>query len=406
MVPMASPPLLQSALDLAESATQRRVVRALVEMAGRRSVSDDAQVPSERALCRTFSVSRPTVRQVLRELEGAGLVRSISPRRRVFTAEAIASAAGRSARSAAREAAGGGSGVMARTVVIVGRPVVPTDIARNNLQSLELFVMRELQQAGLHALVMQAEQLTGEHEADLVRHRPRGFVLMRDAVEGQSPLARVQRLVEQQARVVVFGQARDVPFADTVGTDHEAGGYLVTRALLRRGVQRVLAFWGLRAEVGSERPWLERREAGCRRACAEAGLVPLMAVRVVTGATDHRDTQRYREQARIAAGHLVEHLAGDGRVDGIVTTTDAQAALVAEAVRLCGLTPGHDVLIAGYDNQLNDEVFAQFPHRPAVTADQNLEACGAALARRLIADAPGAEPTHELITPQLLELDR
>ena len=49
------------------------------------------------------------------------------------------------------------------------------------------------------------------------------------------------------------------------------------------------------------------------------------------------------------AGALPEHLCRADRIDALLLATDAHAVQAAAALRLFGLVPNRDVLLAGYD---------------------------------------------------------
>lgn len=82
-----------------------------------------------------------------------------------------------------------------------------------------------------------------------------------------SQLAR--SLQERGLPIVFLGAAPYLPDVSSVDIDNEAAGYALGRHLVNYGHRRIL-YLGNRADVTSQ----VEREAGLRRACAEAGLPP------------------------------------------------------------------------------------------------------------------------------------
>jgi len=60
------------------------------------------------------------------------------------------------------------------------------------------------------------------------------------------------------------------------------------------------------------------------------------------------------------------------RIDALLLATDAHAVQAAAALRLFGLNPNHDVMLAGYDATWPWERSRRFePHGPLVTYDKD-----------------------------------
>ena len=60
--------------------------------------------------------------------------------------------------------------------------------------------------------------------------------------------------------------------------------------------------------------------------------------------------RRFNVRVRQMVGFLIEHFRGDQKPDAIAATSDTEAFYICSALRLMGLEPGRDVVIAGYDN--------------------------------------------------------
>ena len=170
----------------------------------------------------------------------------------------------------------------------------------------------------------------------------------------------------------------------TVGTDHEAGGYLAAQHLIEQGCRRLCFFSGSR--------WVQqmvRRRRGYERAIAEADGVSLELLEF-----PDLDVNLGRE-----AGRLIAERPMSERPDGVFGGNDMQAiGIVAELVDAGVDVPG-EVAVVGYD----DIVFASTTVRPLTSIRQASQEIGAAAAQMLFDRllSPGETAQQLLFQPEL-----
>jgi LacI family transcriptional regulator, galactose operon repressor len=179
--------------------------------------------------------------------------------------------------------------------------------------------------------------------------------------------------------VLLGGGPFDAELGDLVRTDDEGGMAHAVRYLLEQGRRRP-AYVGGTLHTGPS----DRREAGFRRALAEAGHTVEESL-VIRGA--------YTREAGRAAGEVL--FGRPDRPDGIACANDLIAIGVLDAARAHGLGVPDDVAVTGYD-----DIEAASLVSPALTtvlnpARQVGRACGEALLRRLT--AVEAESPREIV---------
>lgn len=164
--------------------------------------------------------------------------------------------------------------------------------------------------------------------------------------------------------VVLVDRVDEDGLLPTVGTDHEAGGYLAAQHLIEQGCRRLCFVTGSR--------WVQqmvRRLRGYERAIGEADGVSLELLEF-----PDLDVELGRE-----AGRLIADRPPADRPDGVFGGNDMQAiGIVAELVEAGVDVPG-EVAVVGYD----DIVFASTIARPLTSIRQVSREIGAAAAQML-----------------------
>jgi LacI family transcriptional regulator len=254
---------------------------------------------------------------------------------------------------------------------------------------------------GHHVVTLNADALSDADLAPLVAARPKG-VLMPELI-GEAHLVHQAAAAFHAAGipVVVYGDDPRLAGYDRVVSDHESGSWILTKALLELG-RRPARFWRQPHDVW----WLGARSLGYARAMTEAGQRPLGILGYPSIATHHASREGFEDSVRQLAGFLIEALRGPQRVDALMVTSDRDAFYAAAAVRLIGLRPGRDVLIAGYDNYHHLCEERQFqPLTPLLTIDKRNELMGREMLSLLndrIANASLARPIVRRIPPELV----
>jgi len=113
----------------------------------------------------------------------------------------------------------------------------------------------------------------------------------------------------------------------------------------------------------------------------------------------------FHVRSRQFAGFLVEHLRR-GKIDALLLISDCDLFYVSTACRLCGLKPGADILLAGFDNYwpLCWERALE-PAVPFLTVDKRDHEWGAAMVQLLLDRLAHRLPPHpktRWITPKIV----
>jgi len=175
------------------------------------------------------------------------------------------------------------------------------------------------------------------------------------------------------------GAPFDADLGDLVRSDDEGGMLQAARYLIELGRRR-LAYVGGTRHTGPS----DHREAGYRRALAEAGLTVDEDL-VIRG--------EYTREAGRAAAEIL--LGRQDRPDAIACANDLIAIGVLDAARALGLRVPGDLAVSGYDDI--DAASLVYPTLTTVVnpARQVGRACGEALLRQLTGGEP--EPPRELV---------
>lgn len=225
---------------------------------------------------------------------------------------------------------------------------ISTTVVRSELEGMAL---RELVPVGADGVIV----LGGRHE-------PSSWVT---TVATQLPTAFV-------------GQTHDLPdLAVGVAVDQRLGARTAVEHLVQRGCRRV-------AHVAGPMDWADARlrHDGYLRACAEAGLAPLVLTARAWDAT--------------AAAPLMAGL--DPAIDGIFAANDHLALGCMTALQLAGRRVPADVKVVGFDDAMGAESFLP----PLTTVRQDFRAVGEAAVAALNQLLNGEHAESVTITPTLV----
>lgn len=373
-------------------APRLRVALALRDGIAQGRFAPGSRLPTEQALTEHFGVSRPTVRAALALLQEEGLIRRDASR----------------ARRVADDVQRVG-GALRQTVAILGNrgPCLdPHHKQKGWWGYVQASADEAVRRARRHTLLLDLETLDEAFLDGLVKERPAGLIVLREVTREPRGLAVLERLHQAGIPVVLCGHEPEIPQYDMVGSDHEAGGFLLTSWLLAHGQRRILQVWEM-SDEDLRRAWVRQRQAGSRRALREAGREPLPLFRTPGGAPQVTNQQEFEFNARALTGYLLDAFRQYPDIDTIMVASDGLVFKTAAACRFLGRTPGQDLLVVGYDDYWQDCAERRFEaYEPPVTVDKRNPEIGRGLVQLLlerVAGHLGDEPCHRLIAPSLVE---
>ncbi len=387
-----------SASAMLETRPRVRVERTLRQWIADGKLPAGEELPTEVSLAKKLKVSRPTLRLAVQQLQDQGLVISQENRRRVVANKGAAH-----------------RGAMAHTVVVLGCAFSngsgEYDYQRSSGWDIQrqYAALASLGEAGFDSMIVGERTLTAEKARRLTSGWPRGAIAVESEVWDPAEAQQIADALRLNGAPVVLYGSQPVAGCDWVSSDHAAGCHDLTRWLIGQGRRRILRVWtGQGCRINHA--WLKDRDAGYEKAMGDAGLEILPAVR--PGGPDPEGLpfqQWFEAKTRSIAGWLVEYLQRDPGVDAIVAASDGEVYPIAAACRLLGKTPGHDILITGYDDFWMDDPQRQFEsYTPVATVDKQNPAIGRELARLFQDRLAGKLPTesqHRVIAPQMIIVD-
>lgn len=383
---------LPSVDDVVRRSPSGKVVHTVRAWIRTGSLRGGEPLPPVRALAQRLEVDKNTVARALLMLRDSGEVR-----RRGRRLEVVADLPTPPAESS----------LMAGTVaVFTSMGGGPEHRSRHWPSAVIDGILAELHQRHRHAMVLHPRTTATEQIDHLLAARPMGVIVaeVRELAETEAMLRRIDAA---GIPVVTFGSEVGGQGRNVLSTDHEAGAYQLTRWLLEHGRRRIVRYWPHERTTQRREQWLAQRDRGYQRAMIEAGLQPLPPVEYVRpDATDLPGSpeDHFRRRVRVAAGYLVEHLAGPQPADAFLAPSDSITFELAAACRLFGKTPNRDVLLAGYDGYWMDSKDRQYePAGPAVTVQHDYIDIGRELVRRLdTGSEPSAVPSVSVVAPVVM----
>jgi len=318
-------------------------------------------LPAERVLAARHGVARETLRAALRELTRLGVIGL------------------REGRHVVRKVR-----VEAGNVLILSRcdPQRGHRFAPGYDAAVTMAVRDGLDRAGMRPVLLNPDRLAGDGALRVLARPPAALVIAPDAAGHAEAAMLATACVKRGLPVVAEAEPSVQPCADTVQHDHVAGGAAITAWLIDRGCRRILPLWRL----PGQQPWLQRRTQGYAAAMVAAGLQPLDPVHTADLPADNSgDHASFMTAVRGVAGALPEHLCRTPRIDALLFATDAHAVQAAAALRLFGLEPNRDVMLAGYDATWPWERSRRFePQGPLVTYDKDEAGLAQAIVDRVL----------------------
>ena len=357
-------------------------------------------LPSERVLSARMEVSRKTLRRALVALTRDGVIKNLGPRTRVVAGPSASSSVGK--------------GTMEHSIAVLAPSVTQDAVAGKHqpgwLHSFLPGAHEEISDQGYNLFSIHPDRVTDADLRRVIEGRPMGVVCpeMLGAMESNRQKW-LHALRQADIPIVAYGNSPDVQAYDRVASDHDAGGYELTRWLLGQGRRRIAMFFSQDPDVY----WVRGRRSGYERAMREAGLEPRGTIHFATYPLPYSPTHDLFEKAfRHRVGYLVEHIGGVGGrepLDALLLESDGDVYAIAAACRLLGRNPGSDVMLAGYDDYALDCPERQFePCGPQVTMDKRNSEMGREMVRLLIDRCEGRLPegAHvRSVRPELVVLD-
>ncbi len=340
-------------------------------------------------------ISQRTFEHAHALLEKEGLIRRI-PRRGTFvSAPPLTAAVARSSRSS----------VMQNTVLIIA---ARRDVGRLQ-QHLEGWhgteIVDHLSEFHYNIMFLSLDALIEREFKHLVQDPPAALVFLEASV-GLAMGEQVAQILKKIARpVVLAGDDKWMADFDRIAPDHEKGAFELTKRLIEKGGRRILNVWP--GDTG--RYWLAAKWAGYRAAIQAAGLDILDPVIIPERSFGKIDRQWFDDEVRRFYGYIQPTLVGENPVDAIMSYTDPQVGIIAAAVRLAGLTPNSDVLIAGYDDSFSwgwHEAWE--PTKPVLTVNKQDSLIAKLICQRVheVLQLPErSKPTRILVESKLIELE-
>lgn len=364
---------------------QRGRIRARILELADGALRPGQPLPTEAALAVAFGASQPTVHRELKRLVAEGVLAFDGEGRRILADRR--------------------SGLLGRTVAMfTAYGVQPPGIGQRSAAweaSLENLTWRALQRLGLFCWQLPAEAM-GEGELQLLdRDRPGVALVFAASLPSPRSAAFLAALSAAHVPVVVYGTQPGTRVVDAIASDHTAGGELACRWLAAHGCQRLIC-----QQPANMDDWLARRLRGAAIATERAGLPnPGVLMQPPQISDANGEAVRFQAEVVLLAEALRPHAAGALPL-GILAMSDGEVPRLWGAVRRLGLTPGRDVLVAGYDGYWADLIEIKWePTPPSVTVDKRhdeiADALAAAVDRRL--REPGAPPVRRLVEPTLIE---
>jgi DNA-binding LacI/PurR family transcriptional regulator len=223
---------------------------------------------------------------------------------------------------------------------------------------------------------------------------PAGVLIAHGAGESEELPAVLEHIQRLNLPAVVNGNSPKLAGMDRVYSDHHQGSRDLTTWLIQQGCTSFCRIF--EGPESDTRYWKQGRHSGFQEALQEHDLSP--GKTVYYQSPFHRDRvaqskDSFEDMVSFLAGKLVELLSSPTPPDALICGTDGIAFLVSAACRKFGLTPGKDVLIAGYDNYWKQCWEAEFEPNPlTVTVDKHNDRVGQHMVEILAKRLEGSLP--------------
>ncbi len=363
--------LLIESASLEETEPQGKVVEAIRGRIRDGSLRPGEALPSERRMSEQFQVGRTVLRRALAVLDDEGLLQRSGPRLRTVAFD----------RNALDRVSDHPAWLKQSVVILTPARLTggPTDARSRWLQYTTLGTIDHLRERHIHAITLSLGAIGTPELLSLAKSNPMG-VLIPEVSGGQTDVTPFAELFRSAGvPVVCYGGSSTLESFDRVVSNHESGAYELTRAVIDRGCKSIVRLWPKPWETY----WFEARNRGHSRAIAEADLeLPPIAEFPYTPAPIF-DRERFDYVTRQVAGFLLEPLRLY-KPDALLMATDRDVPYVAAALRLHGITPGKDILLAGYDNYWKYcEEIAFEPTAPTFSVDKCNQRAGSEMVQLL-----------------------
>ncbi len=378
-----------TSMELPAAVSQRiHVAGQLRDMIRTGALRGQSALPSERALANHFRVHRTTLRRALEDLSHEGLVLQRG-RRRIVSVKAEQEHTW-----------------MQRAIAVLMPPW--SSSASGVVRWVEyatMGVVSAVQKAECHAIALNLRELSEGQVQKLAEARPMGVLVPEVFAGGKDTLKAVECLRATGVPVVVYGDHPELAGYDRVVSDHEQGGYELTRWLLSQQRRSIVQLWSSPLELY----WMKARRCGYERAMREAGLEPLPAVQVPPVDSALADRGQFDDYVKRLAGYLLASPVDCKTIDAVMVVTDRDSFAVASALRLFGHDPErHQPAIVGYDNiHLDCEERRFEPSVPVATVDKNNTLMGQAMVELLMDRLAGRLPEQaerRVVQPRLIPI--
>jgi len=353
-------------LDSSPDAAKSRVATLLRQRILQGSLRFGESLPSERQLSEQLGVGRTVVRQALAELDSQGMLER----------------AGSRVRKVAFDRGDDHPAWLKRSVAIITpRRLTGGSTATRTrwLQYTTLGTIDHLRERDIHGITLSLGAIDNAELQRFANSKPLGVLVpeLTSIDDDISSLADV--FANAGVPVVCYGGSPVPDRFDRVISDHETGSYELTQAVLARGCKSLVRFWPKPYETY----WFEARTRGMGRMMDEAGLSMHDIAEFPYTPAPIEDKAAFDYIVKQIAGFLLEPLR-QHKPDALLMATDRDVPYAAAALRLHGLTPGKDILIAGYDNYWQHcEERAFEPDAPTFTIDKRNQRAGSEMVQLL-----------------------
>lgn len=375
-----------------------RTFRMLSDWMEQGHLAPGSVLPSERQLSEKIKVSLTTIKKALKKLEDEGLIERRGPRDRVVCGKEKTSIPWLLDNVIA---------IISDSTLMFTAPSLSFDcrqIGSGSLAYIANGACNAVQSSGFHSIALHPDILEKDNVERLLAQRPHGVIISEFPNQSKHLPRLVRALRTAGIPFVVFGNNPEYQDCDRVISDHETGGYQLTRLMIERGCRRILSVL-----ASEDSYWVRARYGAYCRAMEEAGLkpLPMLAQTPVHVPGVSRD-EYFQVVAQYLAGCLLPYFRDGVPPDAILATNDRNAFEIHRACQQLRKPSDPEILIAGYDNFFEDlsEPGADSGILVATVDKRNYE-MGQELVRLLLDRINGrlpAEPQVRMVTPTLVSL--